>query len=104
MLPIVCLILTNLLEKVPELRLGSNTVLHANEIKQHDYFTGFDFDACAGGYAKAPWRPNEDALRKQWTPVTEANQDDDSEWSVSSDEADNTRGAAAENMAWTKDF
>ena len=50
-------ILTNLLERIPEVRLGSSSA-HANEIKAHAYFKGFDFDAVAGGYFC------EDELRK----------------------------------------
>ena len=41
-------LLTAMLERIPELRLGSGRE-HAVAIKKHAYFEGFDFDGVVGG-------------------------------------------------------
>merc|ERR1712194_89462 len=70
--PDAILLLTGLLEKIPELRLGTATSqLKEREVKQHGYFKGFDWDAVAGGYHEPPWRPNEAAIRSGWEPCTD---------------------------------
>lgn len=58
-------VLSGFLERSPELRLGAST-RGAKEIKEHPYFTGFDWDALAGRYMVAPWIPNQDKLKKNW--------------------------------------
>ena len=63
-------ILSNLLDKIPELRLGAGAEKE-NEIKHHSYFKGFDFDPVAGGYMDPPWKPNKEALRAQWEKCDE---------------------------------
>lgn len=63
-------VLTNLLEKIPELRLGA-AADKANEIKRHAYFEEIDFDPVAGGYMEPPWKPNKAALRAQWEKCEE---------------------------------
>ncbi len=68
-------ILTNLLERIPEVRLGSSSA-HAKEIARHAYFTAtkFDFDAVAGGYMDPPWKPNAEAIKAQWEPIKKEKQ------------------------------
>lgn len=57
--------ITGLLERTPELRLGAS-IRGAKEIKEHRYFTSFDWDALAGTYFKPPWTPNLRKLQKNW--------------------------------------
>jgi len=57
--------ISGLLERTPELRLGAST-RGAKEIKTHQYFANFDWDALAGRYAKQPWAPNLGKLQAQW--------------------------------------
>jgi len=40
----------------------------ASEIKEHDYFDGFDWDALAGGFYQPPWKPDADEIRASWEP------------------------------------
>mmetsp|Transcript_4720 Transcript_4720/g.17838 ORF Transcript_4720/g.17838 Transcript_4720/m.17838 type:complete len:962 (+) Transcript_4720:82-2967(+) len=58
-------IVTGLLERTPELRLGAS-VQGAKEIKEHPYFGDFDWDALAGRYMPAPWTPNQKKLQGHW--------------------------------------
>lgn len=58
-------VISGLLERTPELRLGSST--HgAKEIQQHPYFQDFDWDAVAGRYMDPPWKPNTEVLQGNW--------------------------------------
>lgn len=60
-------VLSGLLERSPELRLGAST-RGAKEIKEHPYFTvtRFDWDALAGRYMKAPWVPDQNKTKSHW--------------------------------------
>jgi len=58
-------IVSGLLERTPELRLGAST-RSAKEIKEHVYFANFDWDALAGRYLPAPWTPNQQKLQSHW--------------------------------------
>lgn len=102
--------LTNLLERIPELRLGSSSY-HAKEIQAHAYYKEFDFDAVAGGYMEAPWQPNAEVLKSAWEPVAEKNQlqkvddvdDDMSDFgSISGDEKEKDKHKV--DMSWTDVF
>merc|ERR1712139_220637 len=58
-------VIAGLLERTPELRLGSST--HgAKEIQQHAYFQAFDWDAVSGRYMEPPWKPNVETLQSTW--------------------------------------
>jgi len=61
-------IISGLLERTPELRLGAST-RGAREIKEHYYYAGFSWDALVGRYMKAPWRPDLRKLQATWEPV-----------------------------------
>jgi len=65
-------LMSSLLEKNPKRRLGG--ARGAKEIKQHDYFKDFDWNALACGYLDRPWKPNTEHAKKQWEPV-EAEED-----------------------------
>ncbi|CAE7259532.1 Pkg21D [Symbiodinium pilosum] len=56
-------VLSGLLERRPERRLGSSG---AKEIKKHLWFKGFDWDALAGGFFPPPWQPDAQAQMKNW--------------------------------------
>jgi len=58
-------LVSGLLERTPELRLGASTK-GAKEIKEHLYFVGFDWDAIVGRVTPAPWRPNQKKLQENW--------------------------------------
>lgn len=58
-------ILSGLIERSPELRLGAST-RGAKEIKEHPYFTKFDWDALAGRYMASPWVPDQRKLESLW--------------------------------------
>jgi len=58
-------IVSGLLERTPELRLGASTK-GAKEIKEHAYFANFDWDGLAGRYLPAPWVPNQAKLQSHW--------------------------------------
>ncbi|CAE7572363.1 Pkg21D [Symbiodinium sp. CCMP2592] len=56
-------VLSGLLERRPERRLGSSG---AKEIKKHLWFKGFDWDALAGGFFPPPWQPDAQAQMRNW--------------------------------------
>jgi len=56
-----------MLTKDPERRIASGTT-GAKEIKEHPYYRGFNWDALAGGFFEPPWKPNVEALMKNWEP------------------------------------
>lgn len=58
-------LVSGLLERTPELRLGASTK-GAKEIKEHVYFFGFDWDAIVGRVTPAPYRPNQEKLQQNW--------------------------------------
>lgn len=58
-------LVAGLLDKDPESRLGG---LGAKEIKEQAYYAGFNWDALAGGFFEPPWKPNAQALMKNWEP------------------------------------
>eukprot|EP00932_Pfiesteria_piscicida_P011545 SRR837773.22723.p2 GENE.SRR837773.22723~~SRR837773.22723.p2 ORF type:complete len:194 (-),score=92.30 SRR837773.22723:44-625(-) len=60
-------VLANMLLKDPEQRLGAGGQ-GAKEIKGHPYFDGFNWDALAGGFFEPPWKPNAEAIMKNWEP------------------------------------
>lgn len=63
-------VLSALLCRKPEKRLGGGP-REAKEIKEHAYFAGanFGWDALAGGFLEAPWKPDVEALQKEWEPA-----------------------------------
>jgi len=61
-------VISGLLERTPELRLGTST-RGAREIKEHHYYAGFSWDALVGRYMKAPWLPDLRKLQATWEPV-----------------------------------
>jgi len=54
-----------MLDRDPQTRLGA---AGAKEIKEHPYYSEFNWDALAGGFFEPPWRPNAEALMKNWEP------------------------------------
>jgi len=58
-------IISGLLDRSPELRMGSST-RGAQEIREHRYYTGFDWNALAGHYMLAPWTPDTKRLKANW--------------------------------------
>lgn len=85
-------LLTMLLERRTDRRLGSSS-RGCKDIKAHPYFEGFNWDALAGGFFTAPWKPDKDSIMKNWEPA------DDLQASVSQDTFDFSKG-----MQWAKDF
>eukprot|EP00392_Amoebophrya_sp_AT5.2_P010943 g11016.t1 len=77
-------VLSALLEKIPDLRLGS-AATREGEIKGHLYFAGFDFNACAGGYMEPVWKPDVEGQKAGWTSCDIADKDDESGMSDVSD-------------------
>jgi len=61
-------LLTGLLDRKTERRLGASS-RGAKEIKAHEYYAGFNWDALAGGFHEPPWKPDAEALRKNWEPA-----------------------------------
>jgi cGMP-dependent protein kinase len=57
-------IISGLLERTPELRLGAST-RGATEIKEHHYFLNFDWDGIVGHTLQTPWTPNQQELQKK---------------------------------------
>jgi len=64
-------VISGLLQRTPELRLGASTA-GAQEIKEHPYFLGFDWDGLAGRYLQPPWKPNLKKLKSKWEHDDEA--------------------------------
>lgn len=60
-------LVNGLLERTPELRLGAST-LGCKEIKNHSYFSKFDWDALVARTLKTPWTPNQKKLQENWEP------------------------------------
>eukprot|EP00397_Hematodinium_sp_SG-2012_P020732 GEMP01021376.1.p1 GENE.GEMP01021376.1~~GEMP01021376.1.p1 ORF type:complete len:251 (+),score=40.27 GEMP01021376.1:798-1550(+) len=60
-------LMASFLEKNPKRRLGS--ARGAVEIKMHEYFEGFDWNALASGYMDRPWKPIAEHTKKQWESV-----------------------------------
>lgn len=60
-------LIAGLLERKVERRLGSSS-RGAKEIKAHPYYSGFNWDALAGGFFEPPWTPDEKELMKTWEP------------------------------------
>jgi len=58
-------ILEGLLDRKVEKRLGSSSV-GAKDIKNHDYYAGFNWDALGGGFHEPPFVPDAKALMKNW--------------------------------------
>ncbi|CAK9044590.1 unnamed protein product [Durusdinium trenchii] len=56
-------VLAGLLERRPERRLGS---FGAKEIKKHQWFKLFDWDALAGGFFPPPWQPDAKVQMSNW--------------------------------------
>lgn len=54
-----------MLEKTPELRLGSS-VKGAKEIRQHEFFSGFSWDAVVCRQLEPPWKPDMVAMQARW--------------------------------------
>merc|ERR1712232_765612 len=86
-------LIKGLIEKRPERRLGGSS-LGAKEIKEQPYYTGFGWDALAGGFFKPPWKPDAEALMTSWEPP-----DGDLMQHVSTDNFRTTSG-----MEWSKIF
>lgn len=63
-------ILFALLERKPEFRLGAST-LGASEIKEHAYFSDFDWGALVGRSLEPPWVPDLQQLQARWEPHNE---------------------------------
>lgn len=60
-------IVKGMLVKDMEQRLGAG-ILGAKEIKSHLYYSGFNWDALAGGFFEPPWKPPAEDLMKNWEP------------------------------------
>lgn len=60
-------IVSGLLERAPELRLGSSAC-GATHVKEHRYFWGFDWQALAGRSFEPPWKPDVEKLKTSWEP------------------------------------
>jgi cGMP-dependent protein kinase len=58
-------LISGLLERRTEKRLGGSS-LGAKEIKAHEYYSDFNWDALGGGFHEPPWKPDADALMKNW--------------------------------------
>jgi cGMP-dependent protein kinase len=58
-------LVSGLLERTPELRLGAST-RGAKEIKEHVYYMSFDWDSVVGRVTPAPWKPNQSKLQENW--------------------------------------
>jgi len=58
-------LVSGLLERTPEMRLGAST-RGAKEIKEHQYFAGFDWDGVVGRVVPAPWKPDLNKLQENW--------------------------------------
>jgi len=58
-------LITGLLERTPELRLGAST-RGAKEIKDHAYFNDFDWDGIVGHTLRTPWTPDQRKLQQNW--------------------------------------
>jgi len=58
-------ILTGLLERPPELRIGS-TQRGSKELEEHRYFSGFDWVALACQCLVPPWTPDTQRVKKNW--------------------------------------
>mmetsp|Transcript_119236 Transcript_119236/g.297454 ORF Transcript_119236/g.297454 Transcript_119236/m.297454 type:complete len:131 (+) Transcript_119236:3-395(+) len=86
-------VLKGILDKDPDRRLGGSS-LGAKEIKEHAYYTGFNWNALAGGFFEPPWKPNAEALMKNWEPP-----DGDIMDHVSKDKVTFTKG-----MEWARSF
>lgn len=86
-------IVEGMLNRTPQRRLGAGRRA-AKEIKEHVYFFGFNWDALAGGFLQPPWKPDEEALMKQWEPP-----DGDLMDHVSREHFNPSKG-----MEWAKEF
>jgi len=60
-------LLAGLLDRRTERRLGGSS-RGAKEIKAHEYYDGFNWDALSGGFHEPPWKPDGEALKKNWEP------------------------------------
>lgn len=58
-------LVSGFLERQPELRLGGS-IKGAKEIKNHNYFLNFDWNAVVGRYMKPPWCPDQQKLQANW--------------------------------------
>merc|ERR1719487_2174582 len=58
-------LIAGLLERKTEKRMGSSTQ-GAKEMKAHDYYSDFNWDALGGGFHEPPWSPPVEALMKNW--------------------------------------
>jgi len=58
-------IISSLLDRSPELRIGSST-RGAKEVQEHRYYSGFEWKALASHYMEPPWTPDPEKLKANW--------------------------------------
>jgi len=87
-------LITGLLERKTEKRLGSSST-GAKEIKAHEYYKGFNWDALGGGFHEPPWKPDADALMKNW---------EESDGDLANIAGSATTFKVAKGMEWAKGF
>lgn len=58
-------IITSLLDRSPELRIGSST-RGAKEVQEHKFYSGFEWKALASHTLQPPWKPDTEKLKAQW--------------------------------------
>jgi len=58
-------LLSGFLETVPHLRLGASSK-GAKEIREHDFFRGFDWDGIVCRAVQPPWVPNLPTIQATW--------------------------------------
>eukprot|EP00746_Dinoflagellata_sp_MGD_P152323 gnl/MRDRNA2_/MRDRNA2_83579_c0_seq2.p1 gnl/MRDRNA2_/MRDRNA2_83579_c0~~gnl/MRDRNA2_/MRDRNA2_83579_c0_seq2.p1 ORF type:complete len:934 (-),score=200.73 gnl/MRDRNA2_/MRDRNA2_83579_c0_seq2:24-2825(-) len=84
-------VMSGLMERIPELRMCA-TSKGIQELQEHAYFSGFDWDGIAGTYMDPPWKPNVKRIKENWEA---ADCDHLSDSSVIVDDPE---------MEWAKDF
>lgn len=71
-------ILSNFLERTPQLRLGASKK-GIEEIKQHPYFQGYSYDAICARTVVPPWKPDMEALSQEWITCDQLLEDEDAQ-------------------------
>merc|ERR1719272_641391 len=58
-------LIASLLDRKTERRLASSS-RGAKDIKSHEYYADFNWDALGGGFHDPPWTPDAELLKKTW--------------------------------------
>jgi len=59
-------LISGLLERAPDLRMGSNSSKGAKEIQEHRYFFSFEWQSLLGQYLIPPWTPDVERIKSNW--------------------------------------